>query len=135
MQNTELTVQSLKQLMNLTQRKEQLLKEITKIEDLIKSALGGGAAPRGRKPGKAKKAAKSAKAPKSAGKPRGRKRRGSLGKKILAALESAGAKGVKVADLANAIGVKGPNLHVWFATTGKKHTKKIGRGHYKLAKS
>ena len=132
MQSTELTVQSLKQLMNLTKRKEQLLKEITKIEDLIVSALGGGPAPRGRKPGKAKKAAKAAK---TAGKPRGRKRRGSLGKKILAALESAGAKGVKVADLANAIGVKGPNLHVWFATTGKKHTKKIGRGHYKLAKS
>lgn len=133
MQSTELTVQSLRQLMNLTKRKEQLLKEITKIEDLIMGALGGGPAPRGRKPGKAKKAAKPAKAADK--KPRGRKRRGSLGKKILAALESAGAKGVKVADLANAIGVKGSNLHVWFATTGKKHTKKIGRGHYKLAKS
>lgn len=123
MANTTLTVESLKQLMKLTQRKEQLLKEIEKVEDLIKGALGG-KAPRGRK----------AAAPKAAGKPRGRKRRGSLGKKILAALEAAGAKGVKVADLAKQIGAKGPNLHVWFATTGKKHTKKVGRGHYKLAK-
>jgi hypothetical protein len=127
MANTTLTVESLKQLMKLTQRKEQLLKEIEKVEDMIKGALGG-KTPRGPKATPAKRAGKTA------AKPRGRKRRGSLGKKILAALEAAGAKGVKVADLAKQIGAKGPNLHVWFATTGKKHTKKVGRGHYKLAK-
>jgi len=32
--------------------------------------------------------------------------------------------------------VNGTNLHVWFATTGKKNPaiKKVGKGHYKLAK-
>lgn len=40
----------------------------------------------------------------------------------------ADAKRVKVADLAKHLGLKNANLHAWFATTGKKHTKKVGRG-------
>jgi hypothetical protein len=46
-----------------------------------------------------------------------------------------GDAGVKVADLAKTLKVKGTNLHVWFATTGKKNPgiKKAGKGHYKLA--
>lgn len=60
--------------------------------------------------------------------------RGGLGKRVLAALEGAGPAGVKVAELAKTLGVKGTNLHVWFATTGKKHAKKVGRGHYRVKK-
>ena len=60
--------------------------------------------------------------------------RGGLGAKVLKALESAGDAGVKVTELANALKVKAGNLHVWFATTGKKNPaiKKAGKGHYKL---
>ena len=61
---------------------------------------------------------------------------GGLGKKVLKALEAAGDAGVKVAELAKTLKVKGPNIHVWFATTGKKNKgiKKIGTGHYQLRK-
>jgi hypothetical protein len=43
---------------------------------------------------------------------------------------------VKVAELAKTLKVKGPNIHVWFATTGKKNKaiKKVGKGHYQLKK-
>jgi hypothetical protein len=43
---------------------------------------------------------------------------------------------VKVVELAKKIGVKGTNLHIWFATTGKKNPaiKKVGKGHYQLKK-
>jgi hypothetical protein len=59
---------------------------------------------------------------------------GGLGAKVLKALEGAGEAGVKVADLAKTLKVKGVNLHVWFATIGKKNKaiKKVGKGHYKL---
>lgn len=56
------------------------------------------------------------------------------GSKVLKALETAGEAGIKVAELAKTLKVKGVNLHVWFATTGKKNKaiKKVGKGHYKL---
>jgi len=43
--------------------------------------------------------------------------------------------GVKVADLAKNLKVKGNHLHVWFATTGKKNPaiKKVEKGYYNLA--
>ena len=141
MELSNLNVESLKSLMGFAKRKDQLSKEIAKIEEQIVAFLGGKPAPKaGRKPGKkaAKKAAKKAstkKAPAKKAAPKARSgKRGSVGKKVLAALEAAGAKGVKVADLAKDLGLKNANLHVWFATTGKKHTKKVGRGHYQLKK-
>jgi hypothetical protein len=122
-----ITVESLKSLMGLAQRKDKLNKEIAKVEAQLAALLGGQAAPKAGKP--AKKAATKKAAAKKA--PR-KGKRGSVGKKVLAALESAGPAGVKVADLAKSLGLKNANLHVWFATTGKKHTKKVGRGHYRL---
>mgnify|MGYP003584056784 CR=1 FL=1 len=124
------TSQSLSQLLDLTERKESLLEEVKKIEAQLAALLPGGKTPKVSKgrPGRPAKAKKSP-APKA-----GRRKRGSLGKKVLAALESAGPAGVKVVELAKKIGVKGTNLHVWFATTGKKHAKKVGRGHYRVKK-
>jgi len=137
------TSTSLKSLSKLIGKKDTLLSQIAKIEAEIASVLTG-------KPGKVaktsvkrrgrpakkgvavKKSAPAKKAPKASKK---RASRGGLGVKILKALESAGDAGVKVADLANTLKVKGTNLHVWFATTGKKNPgiKKVGKGHYKLA--
>ena len=137
MQLSNLNVESLKSLMGFAKRKDQLSKEIAKIEEQILAFLGGKPAPKAAKKA-SKKAAKKAstkKAPAKKAAPKARRgKRGSLGKKVLAALEAAGAKGAKVADLAKDLGLKNANLHVWFATTGKKHTKKVGRGHYQLKK-
>ena len=133
MELSNFNVESLKSLMGFAKRKDQLSKEIAKIEEQIVAFLGGKPAPKAGKKA-AKKAARKASAKKAAPKAR-RGKRGSLGKKVLAALEAAGAKGAKVADLAKDLGLKNANLHVWFATTGKKHTKKVGRGHYKIKKA
>lgn len=36
-------------------------------------------------------------------------------------------------DLAKSLKINGTNIHIWFATTGKKHPiSKIGKGHYAL---
>ena len=55
--------------------------------------------------------------------PKGRKgaRRGALSAGIMDQLKSAGASGIKIADLADKIGAKYKNIYIWFATTGKKN--------------
>jgi len=135
------TSASLKSLSKLIDKKESLASEIAKIEAEISSFLTGKPVKattkrRGRPSKKAaavKKSVPAKKAPKA-----GKKRvvRGGLGAKILKALDTAGDAGVKVADLAKSLKVNGTNLHVWFATTGKKNPaiKKAGKGHYQLAK-
>ena len=138
------TSTSLKTLSKLVDKKDSLVAEIQKIEAEIASFITGKPAKAAKTKGKrrgrpakeetaVKKSAPAKKAPKA-----GRKRasRGALGAKVLEALEAAGEAGVKVVDLAKSLKVKGTNLHVWFATTGKKNPaiKKAGQGHYKLAK-
>ena len=135
------TSTSLKSLSKLIEKKESLVAEIAKIEAAVASLLTGKPAKapvkrRGRpakKVAAVKKSAPAKKAPKTVKK---RASRGGLGAKVLKALEAAGDAGVKVADLAKSLKVNGTNLHVWFATTGKKNPaiKKVGKGHYKLAK-
>ena len=133
---SNLTSETLKTLINLTKKKDSLLKEVEKIEAQLGSLFTGKASkvPGKRRGRPAKKGPRGTKkSPK-----RGAKRspRGSIGKKVLAALESAGNAGVKVAELAKTLKVKGTSLHVWFATTGKKNKaiKKVGKGHYRLSK-
>jgi hypothetical protein len=138
---TSFTSASLKSLSKLIDKKESLASEIAKIEADISSFLTGKPAKapgkrRGRpakKSAAVKKSVAAKKAPKAVKK---RAVRGGLGAKILKALDTAGDAGVKVADLAKSLKVNGTNLHVWFATTGKKNPaiKKVGKGHYKLAK-
>jgi len=140
------TSASLKSLTDLVAKKENIVAEIKKIEAEIQAFLTGktvkaaGKIPvrRAKKKAVVKKAAPAKKAlpAKAEVKPKSNKRvkRGGLKEKILAALEAAGDAGVKVVDLSKKLGVKGANLHIWFATTGKKlpGIKKVGKGHYKL---
>jgi hypothetical protein len=143
------TSDTLRSLVKLTEKKDSLVSQISKIESEISSFLTGKPAPvkmakavPTKKAPKTKKAAVATKAPKASKKApakvasakRGPK--GGLGKKVVAALEAAGEDGVKVVDLAKKLKVKLVNLHVWFATTGKKNPaiKKVGKGHYKLEK-
>ena len=129
---SSLTSSALNQLSSLVDQKESLVKEIERIESHMQSIISGKPvrATKG-KPGRP-----AAKASKTAKKTTKRASRGNLGTKVLSALEAAGDAGVKVADLAEKIRVKGPNLHVWFGTTGKKNKgiKKVGKGHYRLQK-
>lgn len=131
----------LRSIINLAEVRDSLLAELKKVEDSIAQTFTGGKAAkspaRRRRGRKARKAAKSpakaksgAKAPAKAKKPG---KRGALKKQILAALKESGAKGVSVKDLSSKLGVKNQNIHVWFATTGKKAgVKKIRPGVYRL---
>jgi hypothetical protein len=131
---SSLTSSALNQLSSLVDQKESLVKEIERIESHMASIISG-------KPVRATKGkvgrpvAKGTKA-KTTRKTTTRGSRGNLGTKVLSALEAAGDAGVKVADLAEKLRVKGTNLHVWFGTTGKKNKaiKKVGKGHYRLQK-
>ena len=54
--------------------------------------------------------------------------------RILAALRTAGDKGVAVKELSAKLGVKNQNVHVWFSSTGKKlgTIQRVGAGRYRL---
>ena len=129
---SSLTSSALNQLSSLVDQKESLLKEIERIESHIASIVSG--KPVRATKGKAGRPAAKGKTSKTAKKTTKRGSRGNLGTKVLSALEAAGDAGVKVADLAEKLRVKGTNLHVWFGTTGKKNKaiKKVGKGHYRL---
>ena len=126
---TNLTTESLRNLIKLTEKKEALLKEVATIETQLSRILSGKSVRRGR-PAAKKTTVKGAKVAKSAK----RAPRGAIKKKILTALKAAGDAGIKVTDLAKKTGLKNAHLHVWFSSTGAKlpEIRKVGKGHYKL---
>lgn len=65
---------------------------------------------------------------------KGRSKRGALKEQILAALSSAGMAGVRVTEIASALGTKAANIHAWFHSTGKgiPGLTKVTGGHYRL---
>lgn len=65
---------------------------------------------------------------------KGRAQRGTLKESILAALTSAGSAGVRVTELAAALGTKAANIHAWFHSTAKSipGIVKLEGGHYRL---
>ena len=131
---TNINTGALRNLIKLTERKESLLAEIEKIENQLASLLTGKAVrTSGKRRGRPAKKGKVAKAVK-AGRSAKRAPRGTLKKKIFAALKAAGEAGLKVTDLSKKIGVKNANVHVWFSSTGKKlpEIKRVGKGHFKL---
>lgn len=125
---THITSQSLRRLLSLTDKKEQLLKSIEDVENEIKKALVGAEAAvvKAVTPAKAKtkKSRKSKSRKSKTGKP------GGLKEQILALLESAGDQGLKVKEIAEKLGAKAGNISVWFSTTGKKLTTKLEPGRY-----
>ncbi len=78
--------------------------------------------------------AKAASPAKSPAKPKGRAKRGSLKRRILTAMESAGSAGVRVTDLAQVLSTKAANIHAWFHSTGKRipGIVKVAGGHYRM---
>jgi hypothetical protein len=131
---TNINTGALRNLIKLTERKESLLSEIEKIEKQLASLLTGKAVrATGKRRGRPAKKGKATKAVK-AGRSAKRAPRGTLKKKIFAALKAAGEAGLKVTDLSKKIGVKNANVHAWFSSTGKKlpEIKRVGKGHFKL---
>lgn len=157
---SKLNPDTLRELIKLSELKSGLEKQLGALNDRL-SALFTGKAPaktkpagkrRGRPPGKKKAAAKKAKAPKAPKAPKPAKkakapkapkaaapkaaktpgRRGALKGQILELLASAGPEGASVKDISTKLGVKNQNVHVWFATTGKKlpGISKVGEARY-----
>ena len=130
--------QSLLRLLSLTERKEELLQLVEELDAEIKRTLQGGvvsvevikvaapSAPALSKPVSAAQVpAKPAKGPKVKA-----VRSGGLKDRILALLEAAGDKGIRVKDIAAKLGSKAANISVWFSTTGKDITTKLAPGLY-----
>lgn len=121
-----LTTNSLRSLLSLSEKRDALTAELIRVEAQISSAMKGRnvsakvadivtsqpAAKRGRRSG----------------------RRGALKDLILDLLQEAGEAGLAVKDVAARLGLNPANVHVWFSTTGKKlkEVEKAGRGMYRL---
>jgi lambda repressor-like predicted transcriptional regulator len=63
-----------------------------------------------------------------------REARGGLKERVMSMLESAGAGGISVRELAEALRTKLQNIHSWFNNTGRKNPaiKKVGEARYSL---
>jgi len=124
---------ALRELVTLAEKREKLLAEVASIEEQISAALGeassGAAKPSPRQGGSIGGKTRSAK-PAQRGVKRGKTK-----ELILGALKEAGTKGTSVKELSAKLGLKSANIHVWFATTGKKLAEKAGSGIYRLKES
>lgn len=129
---TQINTKVLRKLLELTEKKENLLSQIASIEaDLLALSRGKIAA----------SATATLKVPAAKGSKAGRKgsrkrgRRGALKEQILAILDAAGETGARVKDIATQLGVNPQNIHVWFSSTGKKLAEitRVDAGHYKIA--
>lgn len=136
-----ITSDTLRRLLELTEKKDQLIKAVEVVENEIAKAISGAATtavdvaeavtPFKPKAVKTPKAGKASKAPKKA-KRSGTGRSGALKDRILAVLEAAGSQGMRVKEIAEALGVKAGNVSVWFSTTGKNITNKLQPGRYSV---
>lgn len=122
MKLSNLSSAQLNQIARLIAKKETLLTRLVKIDAELAKFEGGPLA--------------VAASVKAAGTRKARKGGVKLKDSILKALAAAGAKGVKVGDLAKKLGVKPGNVFSWFYTTGKKNSaiKKVGEARYALTK-
>lgn len=123
---SHITSQSLRRVLNLIERKDQLVALIAELETEIAKALSGAVAKVTNAP--EKKAAPARKARKRASSRKAKS--GGLKRKILAVLAGAGSGGLKVKDIAAKVGSPAANVSVWFSTTGKKLTQKLEPGRY-----
>ena len=118
----------LRQILKLTERKEALIIELSKIEKEIEDSF------KGKTPflSSAQKSLPVSK--KFQVKKTRNKQRGKLKDIILVALAEAGASGIKVTALAEQLGIKTANIHTWFSTIGKKisEIERIAPGRFRL---
>jgi hypothetical protein len=136
---SKITTSTLEALVKLTKKRDTIVRELRRIEAAITGAYSGrkaepatGRRRRGR--GRRRSLPATPRASKLSRAQTGGGRRGALKARILAALRSAGDKGVAVKELSSKLGVKNQNVHVWFSSTGKKlgTIQRIGAGRYRL---
>ena len=129
---SKLTPSLLRHILKLSERKEALLEELKKIETDIFTHFKGETIPSSIADKKSSlKQKKSNQAKRSNSK---RTPRGMIKEQIFQALAEAGSAGMKVSDIAQKIGAKNANVHVWFTNTGKKipEIERLGPGHFRL---
>ena len=140
-----LSTASIRSILALSEKRDDLLSEIQKIDEQLSKAFDGGSyvgngkvAATGHKTGNGRKRGRPSKvsvqAPTTTGKTR---KRGAVKELILAGLKEAGEAGIAVKHLAVKLGLKPQNIHVWLHTTGKKGglIKALGNGVYRLEES
>jgi hypothetical protein len=133
----------LKRLISIVERKERLQDELREIESTLATYLSLPATPAPRTPRRTRKSGAvrvsepplEVKAPKSnvqQAEAEPGQRRGALKDSILAALQKADGAGIPIKELSRTLGVKAPNLHVWFSSTGRKvkGVTKVGAGRW-----
>lgn len=126
---TNSQIEHLKKMLALEQRREELQAELDSLTNQLNSL-------KGHLVSDVKSPAPTAAPASFSVAPRGgkRTRRGQLKVKIYAALHNAGSLGVKVKDLAAALGAKPVNIHSWFHSAVKANPSivKVSGGHYRL---
>lgn len=127
--------ESLRSILKLTEKRESLAAEIAKIDEQISNALGrgNGVAATGHVTGNGRKTLQFKRARKTSK----RNKRGAVKEMILAGLKEAGEKGTAVKDLGAKLDIKPQNIHVWLHTTGKKSglVEAVSKGIYRLKQS
>lgn len=122
--------ESLRSLLKLTEKRERLAAEMLKIEEQISEVFGNGSTVAGDKAGNGRRVRRLQVARKAVK----RAKRGAVKEILLAGLKEAGERGTTVKDLAAKLGMKAQNIHVWLHTTGKKTglVDTVGKGIYRL---
>ena len=133
-------IAQLQQMLKLEERRQELqsqLDELDKEFALVGEGIIAESTPS--RPASLKSVAPpSAVGPKKPARPSsGREARGSLKERVLSMLAGAGAEGISVREIAEALGTKPQNIHSWFNNTGRKNPaiKKIGEARYSLGSS
>jgi len=135
-----LSTESLRSILSLSEKRDALLAELQKVETEISKAIGGGVAAEegtsGRRTSAGRKSVGFSKNVPAAKKttPAKRGKRGAVKELILAGLREAGEAGIAVKHLAAKLAIKPQNIHVWLHTTGKKGglVEAAGKGVYRL---
>ena len=124
-------IERLKQMMSLEEKRvalqeelNQVVEQMTELKDALFSESAPASSAAATYTPAARKVAKGAKSTP----------RGALKDRIVAALQAAGNGGVRVKELAVALGTKPVNVHSWFHSSMKRYPaiKKIEGGHYRL---
>lgn len=114
-----LDTQTIKALVHLTKAKENLLREVKRVDAQLERLLAGR---KRRVPGVVMTASRSP--------------RILTAEKMLEILKAAGADGMSVSGIADELGVDKGRVYAWFSQTGKKNPQiqKIARATYRIAK-
>jgi hypothetical protein len=123
---SHITSQSLRRILILTERKDELVDLVAEIETEIARVFFSGAAT---------SPTKKAVAVRKAGKRSSSRKAGKVAPlrvSIPELLSVAGPKGIRVKDIAAKLGISGSRVSVWLGTTGKKLVSKVGPGVYAL---